>query len=103
MTLQLSNRTLASLVDRPRERELVHSVWGRLDQLERAGYDCGSMAALRFILVHHQPSVPGRCQACRRWGWRRLWRRRPWPCVVWTQVGYELLGPYFGRGNHHRR
>ena len=102
LTLQLATRTWALLINRPREQELVRSVWDRLEELERAGYDLGSMAALRFVLVHHQPSSPRRCRACRRWNWRRLWRRRAWPCVVWTQIHYELVGPFAG-GGHHRR
>lgn len=102
MTLQLSTQTWASLTDRPYEQELVRSVWSRLDELEHAGYDPGWMAALRFVLVHHQPSSVGRCRACRRWSWHRLWRLRPWPCVVWKQICYELIGPCTG-GAHHRR
>jgi len=103
ITLQLSARTWQLLDDRPRERELVCSVWDRLDELERAGYDPGSIAALRFVLVHHQPTSTQQCRACRRWSWHRLWQRRSWPCVVWMQVHYELVGPLAGGGHHRRR
>lgn len=90
MTLQLSARTLAGLADRPRARELVRSVWDRLDELERAGHDLGAIAALRSVLVHHQPTSAGRCPTCRRGTWRHLWRHRPFPCVAWIQVHFEL-------------
>ena len=102
VTLQLSTRTWTLLINRPREQELVRSVWDRLEELEHTGYDPGSLAALRFVLVHHQPSATRRCRSCRRWSWRRLWRHRSWPCVIWTQIHYELLGPFAG-GGHHRR
>lgn len=101
-TLQLSHQTWVSLADRPRERRLVCAVWDRLEELgNHGGHDKRMVAALRFVLVHHQP-VGGRCRACRRRGARSLWRRRSWPCVVWRQVHYELIGP-FGGGGHHRR
>ncbi len=95
MTLQLSTRTVAWLADRPRARELVGSGGtDTLTDLERAGHHSGAIAALRFVLVHHQPPTPtGRCPHC-RFTWRRLWRRRPWPCVVWRQIHHELLGPF---------
>lgn len=94
MTLQLSTQTMAWLTDRPRARKLVGSVWDTLTDLERAGHHPGAMAALRFVLVHHQPPTrAGRCPHC-RFTWRRLWYRRPWPCVVWRQIHCELLGPF---------
>jgi hypothetical protein len=102
VTLQLSTRTVAWLADRPRARELVGSVWDTLTDLEHAGHHPGAIAALRFVLVHHQPPTPtGRCPHC-RFTWHRLWRRRPWPCVVWRQIHHELLGP-FATGVHHRQ
>lgn len=58
MTLQLSTRTVAWLADRPRARELVGSVWDTLTDLERAGHHPGAIAAVRFVLVHHQPPTP---------------------------------------------
>lgn len=103
VTLQLSTRTWSLLINRPHEQELVHSVWERLEELERSGYDAGGMAALRFVLVHHQPSASRRCRACRRWGWQRLWQRRSWPCVIWSQVHYELVGGTYTGGRHHLR
>lgn len=104
MTPQLSARTWERLAARPRERELVCAVWDRLEELESLGSepDLGLVAALRFVLVHHQPTGEGRCGACRRKSGRHLWCRRPWPCVVWLQVHYELIGPFAG-GGHHRR
>jgi hypothetical protein len=55
VTLQLSTQTVAWLADRPRPRELVGSVWDTLTDLERAGHHPRTIAALRFVLVHHQP------------------------------------------------
>jgi hypothetical protein len=102
VTLQLSTRTVAWLADRPRPRELVGSVWDTLTDLERAGHHPRTLAALRFVLIHHQPPTPtGRCPHC-RYTWHRLWRRRPWPCVIWRQIHHELLGP-FASGAHHRQ
>lgn len=102
VTRHLSTRTVAWLANRPRARELVDSVWDTLTDLERAGHHPGVIAALRFVLVHHQPPTPtGRCPHC-RCTWRRLWCRRRWPCVVWRQVHHELLGP-FARSAHHRQ
>jgi hypothetical protein len=102
VTLQLSARTVAWLADRPRARELVGSVWDKLAELERAGHHPGAIAALRFVLIHHQPPSPtGRCRSCRRFTWRRLWRRRSFPCMVWRQVRGELLGP-LASGDHPR-
>jgi hypothetical protein len=99
VTLQLSVQTVAWLADRPRARELIGSVWDKLAELERAGHHTGAVAALRFVLIHHQPPSPaGRCRTCRRFTWRRLWCRRPFPCVVWRQVHGELLGPLTGGG-----
>jgi hypothetical protein len=103
MSLQLSGQTVAWLAKRPHLRELVSSVWDKLADVEQAGDHPGAIAALRFVLVHHQPPTrTGRCRTCRRLSWRRLWRRRPWPCVVWRQVRVELLG-YLAVGGCHRR
>lgn len=104
MALQLLPQTWERLAARPRERDLVGGVWDKLDELEyfRVGDDAGLVAALRFVLVFHQPTDGGRCRACRRKNARDLWRRRRWPCVVWLQVHYELIGP-FGGGGHHRK
>jgi hypothetical protein len=79
----------ARLAEHPDAREMVSSVWTTLTALEKAGQHPGILAALRFVLIHHQPpSRTGRCPACRR----HLWRRRRFPCVVWRQVRGELLG-----------
>lgn len=98
MTLQLSARALAWLADQPRARELVCSVSDRLAELERAGHDPGAIAALRSILMHHQPTSAGRCPTCRRGTWRHLWRHRPFPCVAWMQVHFELRSAVRLRG-----
>lgn len=99
VTLQLSARTVAWPAGRPRACELVGSVWDKLAELERAGHHPGAIAALRFVLIHHQPpSATGRCRTCSRFTWRRLWRRQSFPCMVWRQVRAELLGPPAGRG-----
>ena len=104
VTLQLSARTVAWLADRPRARELVDSVWDKLAELEQAGHHLGTIAALRFVLIHHQPPSPtGRCRTCPRYTWRRLWRRRPFPCMVWRQVRGELLGPLASGSRPARR
>lgn len=99
VTLQGSDRTVAWLADRPRARELVSSVWDKLAELGRAGHHPGAIAALRFVLIHHQPpTLTGRCPRCRRFTWRRLWRGHPFPCVVWRQIHGELLGPLVSGG-----
>jgi len=100
-TLQLSARTLAWLAQRPPARTLVDSVWDTLAELERAGHPPRLLAALRFVLVHHEPTPAGRCRACRRVSWRGLWRRRRFPCVVWRQIRGELLG-HLAIGGYHR-
>ncbi|HKR51660.1 MAG TPA: hypothetical protein VJT72_19170 [Pseudonocardiaceae bacterium] len=76
---QLSARTLTWLARRPQARALVDSVWGTLAELQRAGHPPRLLAALRFVLIHHQPTAAGRCRACRRVGWRGLWRPRRFP------------------------
>jgi hypothetical protein len=88
-----SDRTVSWLAEHPDARELVSSVWTMLTALEWAGQHPGTLAALRFVLIHHQPPTrTGSCPACRRHSWRHLWRRRRFPCVVWRQVRGELLG-----------
>jgi hypothetical protein len=82
LTPWLSTRTVTWLAQRPHARLVVDSVWDTLTELERAGHHPQLLAALRFVLVHHQPTPAGRCRACRRGGWRGLWRRRRFPCLV---------------------
>ncbi|MGH3924401.1 MAG: hypothetical protein ACRDTT_16325 [Pseudonocardiaceae bacterium] len=95
---------MAWLADHPHARELVRSVWDELAKLERAGQHADTIAALRVVLVHHQPpTAAGRCRTCRRFTWRNLWRRPPFPCIVWHQIRGELLGPFAGRGHHRRQ
>lgn len=102
-TLQLSARTRAWLARRPHARLVVDSVWDTLAELERAGHLVQLLAALRFVLVHHEPTRSGRCRACRRMGWRGLWHRRRFPCLVWRQIRGELLGHLTISGYHHSR
>lgn len=65
----------------------------QLTELEQAGQHPGTLAALRFVLIHHQPSTcTGFCPTCRRHSWRQRWRRRRFSCVVWRQIRGELLG-----------
>ena len=102
-TLQLSARTLNWLAQRPHARLVVDSVWEALAELQRAGHHPRLLAALRFVLIHHEPTSAGRCRACRRVSWRGLWRRRRFPCVVWRQIGGELLGHLTISGYHRHR
>ena len=97
-TLHLSIRTLDWLAQHSLHRVLVESVWDTLTELERAGHHAGAIAALRFVLVHHEPTPAGRCRACRRVSWRR----RRFPCPVWRQIRGELLGHLAINGYHHR-
>jgi len=41
----------------------------------------------RELLTEHQPDAAGRCPVCSGW-----WRRRKWPCQVWTTAQYQLIG-----------
>ena len=103
-TLQLSTRTVTWLADHPHARELVRSVWDELAKLERAGQHPDTIAALRVVLLHHQPPTgTGRCRTCRRFTWRHLWCRPPFPCIVWHQIRGVLLGPFISRGHHRRQ
>ena len=102
-TLHLSARTLSWLAEHPVARALVDSVWETLHKREAAGHHAGTIAALRFVLVHHEPTPAGRCRACRRVSWHGLWRQRRFPCVVWRQIHGELLGHLTASGFHRRR
>lgn len=102
-TLNLSARTWCWLAQQPHARLVVVSVWRTLDELERAGHPRRLVAALRFVLIHHEPTAAGRCRACRRVSWRGLWRRRRFPCLVWRQIRGELLGHLTLSGLHRRR
>jgi hypothetical protein len=89
----LSAQTATWLAKHPKAREVVNSVCNTLTELERASHHPGTLAALRFVLISHQPSTrTGRCRTCPRLSWHQLWRRRPFPCPVWRQVRGELLG-----------
>ncbi|MGH3872877.1 MAG: hypothetical protein ACRDSR_15455 [Pseudonocardiaceae bacterium] len=101
-SLRLSARALAWLAEHPVARAVVDSVWDTLAELENAGHHAGALAALRFVLVHHEPNAAGRCRACRRVGWRGLWRRHRFPCVVWRQIRGELRGHLAVVGFHRR-
>jgi hypothetical protein len=84
---------VAWLAEHPDAREVVSSVWTTLNALERTGHHLGTIAALRFVLIHHQPPTrTGCCPTCRRHGWRQRWRRRRFPCLIWRQIRGELLG-----------
>lgn len=85
---QLSTQTAAWLANHPRARRFVGSVWDTLNELERAGHHPGAIAALRHVLIFHQPTPAGRCRTCRDW----TSRRRSFPCVVWHQIRGDLLG-----------
>jgi hypothetical protein len=75
------------LAGRPRRGDPVGAVWSRLGELERVGNDPALVAALRAVLLLHQPPRWGRCPGCRkRWG-----RRRRWPCLVWYRVHVALF------------
>jgi hypothetical protein len=92
-TQQLPAQTLARLSARPHVRRVVRSVWDTLADLERDGHHPGALAALRAVLIAHQPSTrAGRCRACRRFSWRRLWCRQTFPCLVWMTTYVELQG-----------
>jgi hypothetical protein len=102
-TLHLSTRTVSWLAQRPQARLVVDSVWNTLTELEAAGHHPRLLAAVRFVLVHHEPTAAGRCRACRRGSWRSLRRRRRFPCLVWRQIRGELLGHLAVSGCHRRR
>jgi hypothetical protein len=87
MSPRLSETTQRWLADLPQHGNPVGAVWRRLAELERAGHDPAVIAALRSLLLRHQPPRHGRCPACPRY----LLRRRRWPCVVWCRVHLELF------------
>lgn len=74
--------------DRWRDAEGTHlSLFRQVEQVTQStksgALHPGTLTALRFVLIHHQPSTrTGCCLACRRRSWRHLWRRRRFPCVV---------------------
>jgi hypothetical protein len=91
--MALSARTVSWLAAHPGACEVVYSVCTALTELERTGQHPGTLAALRFVLIHHQPPTrTGRCPTGPRHNWRQLWRRRRFSCVVWRQIRGELLG-----------
>jgi hypothetical protein len=98
----LSVRTLAWLAEHPVALAVVESVGDTLAELEADGHHPRLLAALRFVLVHHEPTRMGRCRACRRVSWRGWWRRRRFPCLVWRQIRAELVGPLVLGGVHRR-
>ena len=89
--MQLSQRTLAWLAERPHALHHVRSVW---DALTESAERPDLVATLRAILIdHHFLTRTGRCHACRG-TWRRGWtlRRRHFPCKVWYTVESGLQG-----------
>ena len=104
----LPARTVEWLDGRPHvERNFVHSVWDRLAELERFGCPTAPIDALRSILLDHQPTTrAGRCHGCRHLSWRYHLipssRCRRFPCLVWSQIGVELLESPAERGRHRR-
>jgi hypothetical protein len=96
--LHLSPRTVAWLADHPAARQFVGSIWNTLTELERSGHYPGAIDALRRVLTQHQPTPGGRCRTCRR----VTWRRRPFPCIVWHQIRFDLLGLFAGAGRHRQ-
>ncbi|HKR49731.1 MAG TPA: hypothetical protein VJT72_09170 [Pseudonocardiaceae bacterium] len=52
----LPARTRVWLAQRPHAGAVVDSVWNTLAELDRAGHPPSLLAALRFVLVHHEPN-----------------------------------------------
>jgi hypothetical protein len=98
LTLDLSTQTLDWLAHHPRARQFVRSVWDALTDMERTGQQPAAIAALRRVLIHHQPTSAGRCHTCRRW----TSRHPPFPCLVWHQIRGELLGQFASGGRHRQ-
>ncbi|HEX4101456.1 MAG TPA: hypothetical protein VHY21_13100 [Pseudonocardiaceae bacterium] len=74
----------------PQRGNPVAAVWARLAELDRAGQETSAViAALRTLLLRHQPTRHGHCPACPRRGLRR----RRFPCVVWHRAHLELFSP----------
>lgn len=49
-----------------------------------------TVATLRRLLERHHTDDDDRCPRCRTWGWRR----RRWPCPVWTEAHRRLMTRY---------
>ncbi len=94
----LSTHTVTWLAEHPRAGQLVGSVWDKLTELDRAGQYPGAIDALRRVLTQHQPTAAGRCRTCRR----VAGRRRPFPCIVWHQIRFDLLGLFATADRHHQ-
>jgi hypothetical protein len=88
----LPDTTQRFLAGPPRRGDPVGAVWSRLTELERADNDPTLIAALRAVLLPHQPPRCGRCPGCpKRWG-----RSRRWPCLVWYRVHVALFSACVG-------
>ena len=99
--LQLSAQTVAWLADRSYDRKFVRSIGNKLTDPELAGHHVDAIATPRVILSDHQfPTRTGRCRACRRHTWRRLWRRRRFPRGVWFTIDLGLQGLFTVTGRH---
>lgn len=87
---RLPETTAQWIAGLPKHGNPVGAVWTRLMELNRAGQeDSAVIAALRAVLLRHQPPQHGRWPACPRSG---LCRRR-FPCVVWHRAHLELFSP----------
>jgi hypothetical protein len=102
VALDLPAQTVTWLAEHPHHRTFVRSVWDTLTEWERAGQHSEPLAALRSVLLDHQPTPAGRCRVCRRFSWRRLWRRRRFPCIVWHQIHGGLFGLFTHCGRHRQ-
>lgn len=88
LTQQLLAQTMAWLADRPHTRTVIRSTWGY-----GAGQGPGVIAALRFILIDHQPLTPtGRCRTCPHV-----------PCRVWFTLDLETQGLVTSDNGQHRK
>jgi hypothetical protein len=94
LTQQLSAQTMAWLADQPHTRTVIRSMWSTLTEWERApDQDPGVIAALRFILIDHQPLTrTGRCRTCPHF-----------PCRVrfTLDIGMQVLVTS-NNGRHHK-